>query len=210
MDRAVSVPRFPLAAAALAAGLLAAPAAQADLRLDFDSGLQGATVEDGGTVVHQASGGAGGGFLQATDVTGGDMLLVLPAGSLGNWSAYLGGTLSFDARNLNGDAPDWGGFGELTLAGSSGSVMVDIVPLAAPPADGAWHRYSVVLNQATFGAQLPALLANLGSVKLKIEFHNGISEVVGIDNLAVTAVPEPASAALLLGGLAALGWRRRR
>jgi hypothetical protein len=41
-----------------------------------------------------------------------------------------------------------------------------------------------------------------------------VTEVVGIDNIQVSAVPEPASAALLLGGLGGLGFmaglRRKR
>lgn len=46
---------------------------------------------------------------------------------------------------------------------------------------------------------------------IKGEFQAGVSEGVGIDNIEVSAVPEPAQAALLLGGLALLaGLRRKR
>jgi hypothetical protein len=49
------------------------------------------------------------------------------------------------------------------------------------------------------------------SLTIKAEFHNGVSEIAGIDNIQVSAVPEPAHAALLLGGLALLaGLRRKR
>lgn len=60
-------------------------------------------------------------------------------------------------------------------------------------------------------ASLAAVLANVTGLTIKGEFHAGVTEVVGIDNIEVSAVPEPAQAALLLGGLALLaGLRRKR
>ena len=200
--------------AAAAAMLLVSIGSQAaGFAHGFAADAQGWTASNGGALVYQASGGNAGGFLQVTDVSSDDFLLVAPAAVLGNWSALLGGTLSFDAKNVNGDSPDWAPFGEVTLSGPGGTVMLDIAAPNQPPNDGQWHHYSVQLSVANFGAQLPSVLAQVNSVTLKGEFHAGVTEVVGFDNISVSvsAVPEPSQALLLGLGLAGLtGWRRLR
>ncbi|MDT9000183.1 PEP-CTERM sorting domain-containing protein [Paucibacter sp. APW11] len=196
----------------VAALMLALTTAQAQtITEDFSLGAQGWTASNGGALSHQASGGNGGGFLQIADSSSDDFLIVAPTALLGNWSSFLGGTLSFDARNINGDSPDWSPFGELTFSGAAGAVSLDMVSPNLPPADGQWHRYSVQLTVANFGAQLPAVLAQLNGLSIKGEYHNGVSEVLGFDNFSVSAVPEPSQALLLSLGLVGLvPWLRRR
>lgn len=180
----------------------------------FATDAEGWTTSNGGVQTWMPSGGNGGGWLRVADDTGDDFLLNAPAAWLGNWSGYLGGTLSFDALNANGESPDWAPFGEVTITGAAGTVVLDAVAANNPPADGLWHHYSVQLSPAagwSGSASLAAVLANVTSLTIKGEFHAGVSEVVGMDNVEVTAVPEPASAALLLagGGLLALLRRKR-
>lgn len=194
-----------IACATVAAALSLPLAARADLAYGFDTDAQGLTATNGGNLVHQAAGGNPGGFLQITDVSDDDMLLHLPVGALGNWSGYLGGSFSFDARDLNGESPDWSPFGELTLVGTAGSLVLDIAPAGQPANDGAWHRYTTTFNTATWGGNLPAVLGNITDVTLKVEFHAGVTEVVGIDNVAVAAVPEAGAAWAMLAGLGLLG-----
>jgi hypothetical protein len=179
----------------------------------FDTGDEGWTASAGGAQTWVATGGNTGGWLRVTDITDEDFLLNAPSAWLGNWSAFAGGALSFDALNVNNESPDWAPFGEVVITGTAGSVTLDIVAANNPPADGQWHRYSVLLSPAAgwSGAPLDSVLANVTSLTLKGEFHAGVTEIVGIDNIQVTAVPEPASAALLLGGLGLLaGLRRKR
>lgn len=179
----------------------------------FDAGDEGWTSINGGAQAWIATGGNSGGWLRVADISDADFLLQAPTAWLGNWSGLLGGTLSFDALNVNGESPDWVPFGEVVITGTAGSVTLDIAAANTPPADGQWHRYSVLLAPSAgwSGAPLSSVLANVTGLTIKGEFHAGVTEVVGIDNIQVTAVPEPASAALLLGGLALLaGLRRQR
>jgi hypothetical protein len=134
---------------------------------------------------------------------------------LGDWSAYLNGTLSFDAINLSGVASDWPGFGLVTITGTAGAVSFDFEPDAKPTTT--WAGYGTKLSTVNFGPTLPSVLANVTNVTIKLESHNGFdagnamnSDYNGFDNFKVSAVPEPGSAALTLVGLATLGAAVRR
>jgi hypothetical protein len=151
----------------------------------FDADAQGWTTVDGGDLVWVGGDPKKGGYLQITDVTGDDFLVVPPPGSLGDWSAYVGGSLSFLARNGNNDSPDWAPFGTLVLGNGVTTLSLDLVPDNAPPADGRWHRYTIALDTATWGPDLPAVLAALSVLTLKLEFHAGVSEVVHFDSFKV-------------------------
>lgn len=179
----------------------------------FATDAEGWSTTNGGVQTWMAAGGNGGGWLQAADSSGDDFLFNAPASWLGNWTGYLGGTLTFDALNVNNDSPDWAPFGEVTITGAAGTVVLDAVAPNNPPADEQWHSFSVSLSPAAGwrgNASLAAVLANVTGLTIKGEFHAGVTEVVGIDNIEVSAVPEPAQAALLLGGLALLASLRRK
>lgn len=195
---------------AVTAAATVAASAQAQVLFDFNTDAQGWTASNGGLLAHVASGGNGGGFLSILDVSSDDFLAVAPAAALGARSSWLGGVLSFDARNLNNDAPDWGDFGRVTLTSGGTALTLDVVADNQPPADGQWHRYSVALTESVWGAALPGVLANLTGLSIKGEFHNGVSEQVGLDNIAISAVPETAQWALLLAGGLLLPMLQRR
>jgi hypothetical protein len=191
-----------------AATLLVLCASAQALEFGFDTDAQGWTASSGASLTHQASGGNPGGFLELLDTTDDDFLLLAPTAVLGDWSAYLGGSLSFDARNINGDTPDWPHFGSLRLSSGSNVLEMDLVAAGEPPMDGAWHRYSISLSEAIWGPNLALVLADLDGLSLKGEFHDGVSEILGIDNLSINAVvPEPAAWWMLALGLPVLGRR---
>ncbi|GAB1391000.1 MAG: hypothetical protein AMXMBFR78_14510 [Rubrivivax sp.] len=208
-----------LALSSLWACSLPAHAAVAiDEHWTFDDDAQGWTVAGSATLAHQSDGGAGhGGYLLLTDTNGSDEFsLELPAGAGGDWSRFVGGSFSFDARNVSGHVPDWGAFGAVQIrTAGGGSLTADLIPLGQPPADGQWHRYTIKLDEASFGGGLRSVLADVQGLSLMTEFHQTFGsdfESLAIDNIRVSAVPEPAATALWGLGLFALAarWRRRR
>jgi hypothetical protein len=197
-------------------GLVAlATGANAELASTFDAGLEGWTGA-GGTVLFVPAGGNPGGFLQQTDTQSSYMVVNAPAMFLGDLSAYLNGTLSFDAKNISNSASDlkppgpW--FGTVTMTGASGSVSATLAGTVAgnPPPDGQWHTYSAVLDTASWGASLGTVLANVTCIEVALEFNNVIVETAGFDNFRVSAVPEPSTAAFLTLGLGVLLFARNR
>lgn len=189
------------------AAVFALPA-QANLDFDFNDGPQGVVVTAGGTLTHEVE--AGNGYLAIADIDNADMFLVLPVGAAPvDWTGYIGGTLAFDARSLNGLPPTWPSFGLLTFTSANGvAASFDFVPADQP--GNTWARYTVSLDEATFGPSLASVLGSLQSVTVNLESGNGPIERVGIDNLTVSAVPEPQSVALMLAGLGVLGAVARR
>lgn len=189
-----------------------ATAAMADVSFTFDADAQGVTAT-GGQLQWVAQG-----FLSVRDIDGADMAIVLPGSALGDWSAYLGGTFSFDAINRNESLTDWGSFGTIRFTGADGQfVERDVVPGLSPDVD--WQTFSTVLDEATWGPTLAAVLPQLKSVSIVLESHqgydstNGGAEMIGVDNIrlaATPAVPEPSMWALAFTGLAGLGWASRQ
>jgi PEP-CTERM motif len=204
----------PIRTAALAAALLATlTTAHANVSYTFDTDAQGFSNVGDGLLEHITE--AANGFLKITDTNGStDVFLNVPLGAASvDWSAYLGGTLSFDGIMLNGIAPSWPDFGTIRFTDINNQVV--LADLASPNEPGAtWKTYTATLDSATFanqgGASLASVLANLASVTLSAEAGNGPVEIVGIDNFRVMAVPEPSTWALMLAGLAGMAWATRR
>lgn len=204
----------PIRTAAIAAALLATlTTAQANVNYTFDTDAQGFTLIGDGLLEHITE--AANGFLKITDTNGNtDVLLNVPLGAASvDWSAYLGGTLSFDGTMLNSNAPSWPDFGTIRFTDINNQVV--LADLASPNEPGTtWKTYTATLDSATFanqgGASLASVLANLASVTLSAEAGNGPVEIVGIDNFRVMAVPEPSTWALMLAGLAGMAWATRR
>jgi hypothetical protein len=122
------------------------------------------------------------------------------------------------AAGVSGITMDLRNFGStdltlrLALYGPGGLVSVtnDAVTLNA---GSAWTRASYALDPALLTGDALTVLAGVLDIRL---FHGTtalfpgqvIAGNLGVDN--VRAVPEPAPAALLLAGLAAVAWQRRR
>lgn len=197
-------------------GLLAnAVAANAQVASSFDSGLDG-WAGSGGSISFVPSGGNSGGFLQQVDTTGSFMSVIAPAKFVGSLSSYLGGTLSFDAKNISNlpsDLPSPGPwFGTVTITGAAGSATATLAGAIAgnPPPDGQWHTYSAQLDNASWGGGLASVLSNVTGIAVQLEFNNVIVETAGFDNFKVSPVPEPSAASFLLLGLGVIVLARKK
>lgn len=199
------------AASAITLALLASTA-NADLAYTFDTDTQGFGLVDAatGTLTHEAAG-----HLRVADADGStNVLLQLPGSALtGGWMAYDGGTFSFDARLESSISSYWPEFGTVTLVSSLGSASVDLAADGEPGLG--WKTYSIRLTDTAWGlspTHFDAILANLQQVSISLEAGTGPIEVLHIDNVRVSAVPEPTTGALALIGLAGVGvlLRRRR
>lgn len=196
--------------------IAASSAFAADMSNGFDADAQGFFITGDGELSHVLSGGNG--FLSVKDTTGNFLFLNAPVAAGGqDWSAYLGGTLSFDATMLNGIAPSWPDFGTVTFTSTTGqTASFDLAPnvggqITEP--GPTWKTYSATLSNVVFSqgtAPLSTVLASLAGVQFSMEAADGPIEVVGFDNFKVTsAVPEPESWALGLLGLAAVALAAR-
>jgi hypothetical protein len=197
-------------------GVLVALPAKANLTSTFDSSAEGWNAVDPTgdyTSSWQSSGGNPGGYLQGSesDPLGGTGYFYAPASWLGNWSAYAGGTISYDLKVFDGT--DY--FNDLDVIISNGSSSVSWSSNVNPVGDG-WVTFQVQLTAANFGASLAPILSNVTSFAIRGEFISG-AEVEGLDNVSVAAVaagtPEPSTWAMLLMGFAGLGfagWRAQR
>jgi hypothetical protein len=197
-----------LAPFALLLGMsLAGTSQAADILHRFDTDAEGITAP--GALVSWADG-----HLVLQDVDGSDFAAILPASDLGDWSRFVGGSLSFDAINLNGAADDWGTFGTLRIESGGQALELDVVPSPAPAST--WTTYSVRLDTATWGGNLSSVLSQVTRVSLTLESHagfdagNGGFELNGLDNVRVSAVPEPQAWVLMGAGLAVVLARRQR
>jgi hypothetical protein len=163
------------------------PSTPGDLVSTFDKDLEGWTAS-GGNLSHGSAGGNPGGFLQLDDQALDQMLAIAPKRFHGDRSAFLGGTISFDARNLNNRAPDnvdAPPFGHVVIAGPEGKASRTLGGNGQPPADGKWHTYSASLDPAKWDGDLVKALRHVTSITVCLEFHNGVAESAGFDNFAL-------------------------
>lgn len=225
------IPVLPRRASAGLALLLAASAPFAAAQTwNFDTDAQGWIVHDlagvgdyvtsFGTyaVDWNAAGGNPGGYISRIDPTSNTYFFEAPTAALGDYSAFVGGQLSFSLQStMNTWTTDnvvvfRGGAGNLTLVAA-------INPIPAPT----WGTYTLGLTADQFRynnlgggvvstTDFAAVLGNLQAFRISAEYGNVVAEISGLDSVSFAAIPEPATTTLALG--AAVGafalWRRRR
>jgi hypothetical protein len=185
--------------------------AQANLVSTFTSGDEGWHAVDP-TGDYTSSWQSSGYLLGVeTNPQGGDGYFIAPSNWLGNWSAYAGGTISYDINVIQGTSTNW--FSDPDVRILSGATEVTWTSNINPVGHD-WVTIQVALTPANFGPNLATVLSNVTAFKIRGELIN-YEEKEGFDNVRLTAaVPEPESYATLLAGLGLLGffarWRKRR
>jgi hypothetical protein len=142
--------------------------------------------------------------------------------SWGNKSSSYGFNLQFDVASAGFGPHDPYSDVDIILAGGGTTLVFDIVD---PALNATWHSYSVPLVEGSWmvgslggpiatQAQVQAVLVSLTALRIRQEYVSG-SEIGYLDNVILNGaaeggtVPEPGSAALLLGALGGLMVLRR-
>jgi hypothetical protein len=185
----------------------------ADVLSNFNTGLDGWTIEGNGLLSYDSTGGNPGGFARFTDVAGtsGDGWMIAPSSFLGNWTTYNStGALSWDHIIIN--------------TGDIDSIVKASAIISGPGGTATYTRGDFQTTWTTFAAPISSsywsinsgswssILQNVTSLKIRTEavWNNGNLDVDGMDN--VHLAPEPSTIILLGAGLISLlayAWQRR-
>ena len=179
-------------------------------------GVDGWTIAGDGTgPAYVAVGGNPGGYITTTDAGAGSIAyFVAPAKFLGNQSAALGGTLTFDLRqSITGSQfVDQNPFVRIAGNGVVLSLLANVHP------GSIFTSYSVTLTPSAgwTSAGLPAslaqmqnALANVTDLRIRAEYAFLVGDVDDLDNVVLNSTPEPSTALLLAAGCGLLLLRRR-
>jgi hypothetical protein len=149
-----------------------------------------------------------------TDPDNFDTFFRAPVAFLGNQSAALGGTLSFDTITDTG--LDYNG-ADVVIKGNGKVLVYDVAPttganwssVTLTVSPSANWRLNTLNGAAANVADFQSVLANVSELWITAEYHAG-TETTGLDNVALSAVPEPKamSSALCCAGVAMI-FRRR-
>ena len=201
----------------------ATQAAQAAPSSTFDAGNDGWTVSDTNPPFDSFGGSftpdydEAGQFIRYTDPSSMSFFFEAPDSFLGDLSAYYGGVLRY-SQTLSVQTPQWRDDPDLVLVNGSGLVLVYQNP--NQPGTG-WTDYAVSLSAGSWrvgaldgsfatGAQMQAVLGDLQRLRIRGEYISGVVETTALDNVSISAVPEPASWAFMLAAAGVLSDALRR
>ena len=179
-----------------------------DVVSTFDADLDGWSANF--DVAHSDEGGNPGGFAIHTDATDGLANIFAPSKFLGNWSSYA--ELEFDSRLF--ESGDVSAFRDYNVSVTSSSGTLDWNGTAAT-GETPWTEFSIPIQETewTVSGNWNEIISDVTELKIRIELVSntttGARDVTGIDNVRLTAVPEP-SFAFILGAAASLLLQRRR
>jgi hypothetical protein len=160
-----------------------------DLVSCFDLGDEGWRGGRDVSLTWSETGGDPGGFLLGEDQGSGQTwYYVSPASWAGNWTPYIGGTLSFELKVVdtgNGSST----FGDVVrIYGQDGSRL----SWSCDPPGASWTRRQVSLVPTSFreaGGSFEEIIKDVSEVWIRGEYSN-MKDVGGLDNVMVTLGPE--------------------
>ncbi len=165
---------------------------------------------------------ATGGFISAKDPSNNTFFFTAPGKFLGDQSAMYGGLLKYDLK-LDPATPQWTGDPDVVLISDSGVLVYDIgnepgtsfSTRVVPWSEGGWRIGSLGGAQVS-AAQFQNVIGHLGALMIGGEFvastpgSAATFETASLDNVVLTAVPEPSVAVLMSLGLLGIGAACRR
>ncbi|MEM8947621.1 MAG: PEP-CTERM sorting domain-containing protein [Planctomycetota bacterium] len=163
----------------------------------------------------ESIGGNPGGYLQSIDLVGFQGEAIAPAKFLGDWSSLdESGQLSFDHRLFTiGNAISSFAPFSATISGPGGSAIWVADEVFMAPTD--WVSFQVPIAESSWTVQSGtwgALLADVQELRFPTETisnNDGNSgDNTGLDNVILSAIPEPTS--LLLAAISIIGLSIRR
>ncbi len=185
-------PQNLLARGSAAFGILSIVSAvtAADLASTFDASTEAwRTSTNTATLTWQATGGMPDGYLRGSGTAGTNAwFFVSPAAWAGDWSGYK--VLKFDFSIPSRHYPDAGQAGMVVIVGTNGQQMTwsGSTPLWT------WTHYEVDLSPAAFSVDsvtFSNILSSVAELRILAEF-TASTEIVGLDNVVVTATPPQA------------------
>ena len=201
----------------------AVPVAQAAPSSTFDAGNEGWTVSDTNPPFDSLGASftpdydEAGQFIRFTDPSSMSFFFEAPESFLGDLSAYYGGVLRY-SQTLSVQTPPWRDDPDVVLVNGSGLVLVyqnvnqpgtDWTGFEVSLSAGSWRVGALDGSFATV-AQMQAVLGDLQRLRIRGEYISGVIETTALDNVSISAVPEPASWAFMLAGAGLLSARLRR
>ena len=191
--------------------VVVAPPSGLDLATPFDDGDGGWRPEGDVSIAWVERGGNGGGFLSGRDLgDGSTWYFASPRSWSGDWTPYVGGSLSFDLKVIDSGK---GGPYEADLVrivGTDGSVVSVPSSPSGPNPESGWTRLRVDLTPAAFGTTEEAfwrVMRSVDRVVIRGEYSDRGDEE-GIDNVVVS--PPVATDLLSTFDLGDEGWRGGR
>ena len=156
----------------------------------FDNGDEGwFTYGDATNFTYHASGGNPGGYISAEDLRLDETwYFVSPDSWAGDWSSFLGATISFDLKLISGDTNKYYSAVDV-LIDTEGTGHAAVWSSGIDPVLGSWTHYEVRIYKSNFQIRgdrtWDEIISNVTHLYIRGEHITG-ADIEGIDNIRIS------------------------